>query len=49
MNELWDYKVHPERFGSSLVLRERKIVGLEDQSHKSNLNIDGTNEKENET
>ena len=49
MNELWDYKVHPERFGSSLELRERKIVGLEYQSHKSNLNIDGTNEKENET
>ena len=34
MNESWDYKVDPESFASWLELRERKIVGLEDQSKK---------------
>ena len=34
INELWDYKVDPKRFASWLELRERKIVGLEDQSQK---------------
>ena len=41
MNKLWDYKVHPEGFGSSLELRERKIVGLEDQSQKTTSTLMG--------
>ena len=49
MNELWNYKVDPERFASWLEPGERKIVGLKDESQKKKFNIDGTNEKENET
>ena len=38
MNELWDYKVDPERFASWLEPRERKIVGLKDESQKKKRN-----------
>ena len=37
MNELWNYKVDPERFASWLEPRERKIVGLKDESQKKKV------------
>lgn len=49
MNELWDYKVDPDRFASCWNLEKEKSLVQKINHKKNNFNIDGTNEKVNKT